>query len=379
MKTKRFALIPILISLVLCGCAVQKNQTVKIAVMGNPADFYPGYKEGIERAVEDLNGEYADSGCVVECEFYSDNGSYEEGASIIDALSEDKSVTAVIGTKDMDINKTAAHVFNEADKLFVVPYFLYDSVYENNHYATVFSMCNSAGTVGEILCSAASDTNAKRWAVCAAESEFERMEMNGFLKYSMAEGITVADCADMSMLVSQFDDIYKLWEILGVEGVVIFPGSNEGFDVLKNIKQRNPNIICAGDTAFDNSVMMENDSGLREVMTGFIMADGFAMRDETEEKRRLIVDMAEEYKHKTGNELDTWYIQAYNAVRMIADTAIQNKTFNCEDIARLLHENGYSGLCQDFKFNENGAQVTDIWKYNIFNENGYTDEHILGD
>lgn len=378
MKTKRFALILLLILSILSGCSDSSQmKTLKIAVMGNPAEFHSGCKEGIERAVKDLNEEYSNSGYTVEYEFYSHDGNYEDGAAIIDALSKDKSITAVIGAVDMDINKTAAHVFNKADKLFVVPYFLYDSVYEDNNYDMVLSMCHSAETVGKTLRGAIAATTAKRWAICAAKNEFKNMEMNSFLQNSADDGIVVVDCADISVVANNFDDTYKLWEILGVEGVVMFPDNDEGFDVLKNIKQKNPNIICAGDTTFDDSVMLDQDPRLQAVMTGFIMIDAFAMNDETEAETKIIDEIADEYMQQTGNKLDTWYIQAYNAVRMIADTSIQNNTVNSADIAKLLHENGYTGLCQEFNFDENGAQITDVLKYNVFDSDGYTDEYIL--
>lgn len=87
----------------------------------------------------------------------------------------------------MELNKTAAYVFDSAGKIFVVPFFVYDSLFDNNHYSTVFSMCNSGHTAGEILCRAAANTTAKRWAVCSADRKFERSEMNGFLQYAIME------------------------------------------------------------------------------------------------------------------------------------------------------------------------------------------------
>lgn len=377
MRRKYIALIIVICMSILSGCTGTADKTVKIAVMGNSEKFYPGYKEGIERAVEDLNNDYSDSGYNVECEFYSDNGSYEQGAAIVDSLAEDKSVTAVIGAVDMEINKTAAHVFNEEGKVFVVPYFLYDSVYSNNHYDTVFSMCNSGRNVGRILRLAAAQTTAKRWAVCSADGEFERSEMNGFLKYSVNDDISVVDCTDISVAENQFDEIYKKWEILGIEGIVIFPVDNDGFNILKKIKSRNPDIVCAGDTSFDDSALLDGNSELKKAMTGFIMAEEYSLRDGNDEEKSKLSELVNDYMAKTGKEFDIWYIQGYNAVRMIADTAIENKTCDSMKIAQLLHENGYKGLYQSLEFTEDGFLKTDIYKYQTFDENGYVHEHTL--
>lgn len=370
----------LLIGLLLSGCqGAPPAQGVKIAVLGDPTDFYPGYQAGVERAVRDLNEEYAADGYTVECDFYSDYGDYETGAAIIDSLAADPSVSAVIGGVDMDVNKTAAYTFNEARKPFVVPFFLYDSVYEDRWSYTLFSMCNSAKTVGESLRRAAETTSAKRWAICAAEGEFEREEMSSFLRFGTGDTITVVDCADMSMLVNRFDEVYRRWKLLGVEGVVLFPSDKEGFDVLKKIKARDPDMVCAGDSAFDNSSLLDDDPELLAAMTGFLIADEFALLPETDQELERLSDMVTEYTQSTGRDLDTWYIQGYNAVRMIADTAILNREFDPERIAGTLRQDGYRGLCQEFHFDEKGLQVTEVLSCNVIDADGYGEPYQLED
>ncbi len=362
--------------LALSGCNSNGTKIVKIAVMGNSNDFYPGYKEGVERAVEDLNKEYADSGYQVECSFYNGQN-YEDGAAVIDTVVSDASVTAVIGAIDMELNKTAAELCEQNSKLLVVPYFLYDSVYQDNRYDFIFSMCNSGEYVGHTLRHAAAASGKSRWAICAANRAFELEETNGFLQHDAADGIQVVDCVNMTATETNFDEIYKRWEILGVEGVMMFPENEEGFELLKKLKQKNPALICGGDTAFDNSTRLDEDEELQRAMTGFIMADEFILRDETNEEAIMIQEMAKEYFDKTGLVLDTWYIQGYNAVRMIGDTAIRAGTTNTMEIAQLLHKEGYSGFCQEFHFSETGAQILAGYQYTIFDESGYGHEYKL--
>ena len=360
---------------VLAGCGEVQSHTVKIAVMGNSADFYPGYKEGIERAVSDLNKEYADSGYNVECEFYENVGSYDEGSATVDAIAADKSLTAVIASTDMDINKTAAYVFDNDKKLFIVPYFIYDDVFEDNNYSMVFSLCDSAENVGETLKLAGEKTTAKRWAVCAADgSGFAQAEMKGFLQCETGSSMKVVDCVNMSALETNFDEIYKRWETLGVEGVIMFPEAGKGFDVLKKLKQRNPNLICGGDTAFDDSTLLLGDKELLRAMTGFIIVTEVVIDDITEEESNIFKNMKEEYTKNTGKEIDLWYIQGYNAVRIIADTAIKNDTVNPVEIAEFLHKDGYDGFIRDFSFDEKGAQKKQVYKYNILNADGIGEE-----
>lgn len=286
-------------------------------------------------------------------------------------LAADQSVTAVIGSVDMDLNKTAAYVFNEAKKVFIVPFFLYDSVYQDNHYDMVFSMCNSGENTGIILRCAAAQTKALRWAVCSADREFERSELNGFLQYRADDEISVVDCVSMSELEERFDDVYDRWQTLNVEGVVLLPVDEEGFDLLKKIKDRNPDMVCAGDTAFDDSTRITQDPELMAAMNGFIMADEFALDIGTESDAERYADLEEQYLQDTGRELDSWYIQGYNAVRMIADTAAESGTSDPVRIARALRENGYQGLLQNFRFEENGELAGDVLTYGVMDAQGY--------
>lgn len=362
-----------ILSCALSGCfGGSEGHTVKIAVMGNEDTFYPGYKEGIERAERDLNKEYADSGYTVECEFYSDSGSYEDGSALIDAAAADESIDAVIGSMDMDISKTAAYVFDNAEKLFIMPFFLYDDVYEDNNYEMVFSLCNSAQTVGEILKLASAETTAKRWAVCAGDGNFEQAEMRGFLQYGADNSIKTVDCVSMSALDANFDEIYSRWETLGVEGVIMFPKADEGFEILKKIKGRNPAMICGGDTAFDNSTLLNADNELLRAMNGFIIADEFTLTDPAQEDKDTIQGMIDEYAANTGGAFDTWYIQGYNAVRIIADTAIKNETVDSSKIAEILHKDGYKGLIENFSFDAKGRQETQEYKYSTIDDKGYS-------
>lgn len=358
----------------LCGCGARADARVlKIAVLGDPATFYPSYQEGILRAERDLNQEYAADGYQVVCEFYndSDNYTYEETTAIVDALAADPAVTAVIGPIDMEIGRTAAHMLDAAGKLFVSPNFLYDDVYEN-HYHTVFSLCYSAQTVGATLKLAASVVApGRRWAVAAPGTPFEQDEIHGFLHQETAEAVTVVDCVSISDLQVDFQRVYRRWEALGVEGVVLFPAAGEGFELLKALKRENPDLLCGGDTAFDNTDLLEKDPELTQAMDGFILVSEFAMHEATPEEEERVTALKDDYLQETGLVMDDWYLQGYNAVRAIADTAVRNQTTDPLQIAQCLHADGYHGLTQDFAFDADGRQKVRNYQFGVLDQEGW--------
>ena len=75
-------------------------------------------------------------------------------------------------------------------------------------------------------------------------------------------------------------------------------------------------------TAFDDSDRISRDEELRAAMNGFIMADEFILDIVSDDDIGCYEELAEQYLEDTGQEFDSWYIQGYNAVRMIADTAV---------------------------------------------------------
>lgn len=380
MKKKIVVILALLVISILCAsCEPFNDKTVKIAIIGDKENFYPDYETGIIRAIEDLNNEYADTGFSFEYTIYDDNSSYEKGAQIIDELADDDTVTAVVGSRDMDINKTAAYVLSERNRLFVVPYALYDSVYENNNYKTVFSLASSGNKLGTCLAVAAvKETNAKRWAVCAADDEFSMSKMRGFLQSEKLSGINIVDCSDIVTLMSDFDNEINRLKLLGTEGIVIFPGnaytSGELFDLIKAIRREAPDMVCMGDNGFDDSAKILADPELMEAMSGFILANEFLKINDDPEEVAKFDKMRADFAEEHGAKFDLWHMHAYNMIRMIGDTVVRNNTTDGKKIAEILHNEGYDGLCQKFIFNEKGSQILDTIQYFVMKDDGTTRE-----
>lgn len=74
----------------------------------------------------------------------------------------------------------------------------HDSVFDNNHYTMVFSMCNSGYEVASRCAMLRVGRRQKRWAVCSADREFERTELRGFIDAERGGDIDVVDCVNIS-------------------------------------------------------------------------------------------------------------------------------------------------------------------------------------
>lgn len=358
----------LIVSLSCVSCARVENKTVKIAVMGNKQDFYPDYEEGILQAVEDMNNEYADTGYTVECEFYDPEGGTREALSTIKNLARDESVTAVIASRDIEAFKSAAYTLNQAQKIYISPYRLYDSVFEDNKYNTVFSISYSTETVGEILRRAAPITGAKRWIILSDGNEYITAAIKGFLKNIPNDGIEIIDINNIPAVEEFFDHKLETWDLLGVQGVVILSDKRR-FDFVKRIREARPDMKIMGNETLDDSEFIAGDPELMKFMNGVVFNVGVIFETNPSD---IQLEEYEEYRkrfsEKHGRKNDTWYVQAYNMIRMIGDTAVKNNTTDSVKIAQLLHQNGYSGIRQNFSFSDNGTLANTDYQFAVMKE-----------
>lgn len=371
---KKLLYICILLAFALCGCSESENKEIKLAVLGDIETFYPDYKKGIEFACEKMNEEYSGTGYTVSVEFYDDDDEYEKCIRYADELSKDNSVTAIISPIDNENSATVAKLCDTNEKLYISPFFQPNTLFDDNNYQTAFSLANSAENVGKTLRIAASENGAKRIAVCTTDSPFELEETQNFIQ-SANDDIEIADIVNYTYLKNNFDNICNRWDTLSVDSVAFFITDNTGFEIVKKLKQHNPELILIGDTSFDNSELITKDEELLRAMTGFIYSDEFFIESEkvsTDEENEFYNEL-----YSTGDITDTWFIQGYNTARIVGDTAVKNNTVSPLKIADGLHKDGYSGFLNDFYFEDNGLQKIPAQNYIIYNSEGYGIEYYI--
>ncbi len=341
---------------------------VKIAVMGNKDSFYPEFELGIEQAVEDLNREYRDTGFSFIYEIYDDNNSFETGASIIDRLDKDDSVTAVIAPNNKELHRLAAYVFDNK-KLFLSPYSLYDSIYTVNYYNTVFSLTYSKKKIGMIMRGAAATTPATRWVACIDDSELSMAELHGFIGKSPDDNISLVDCVSFDSITEDMDLHFNRWNILGVDGIMLL-SEKERFDEFKLIKKQFPDAQFILNQAFDNSERIENDNELMSLMANAIQSVDYTSYPRSEEDTIKFKALKDTFQEKHGMTFDLWYLHAYNMISMIGDTAVCAGNTDPIRISEMLHADGYDGVCEHYRFNENGIRIDHMADYSIYSDRG---------
>ena len=207
------------------GCAApvsggaDEDKTIKIAVMDTQYVFSAdeSYTNGINMAIEDLNALYGDEGYTISYEFYNDDSKFQQGMEVINAISSDPEITAVVGTSSLNILDVAADVLNSAGKLLITYYSARDDLFENG-YTMVFRNCFGENDLATGIAEyAASRPDMRRIAIYHSDTDYERKMAQAFLGGVEGTDTQVVDVAITTPLETELEEILARWETLDVD------------------------------------------------------------------------------------------------------------------------------------------------------------------
>lgn len=344
-----------IISILLClalvsGCANTNNKneatndTIKIAVFENSGPQQECFRKGIERAYNDVKEEYKNSGYTIECDFYGSTETYGNVADITAELVKDPTLTAIIGSDVVVVCEYQAVAAQKNEKILVVPSWIDDRIMtaEND---MMFSVTNSNDDMAAAIKRVADELPVKNWAVCASENIICTSEAQYFRKKDVKN---VLDYCDIDDLGIYYDSVKERWESLGIDGIVLLSFDDEGYEYLYKLKEDMPDLYVVADYGMEVPMDCE---GYESVLKNLYITSGFYIDKEDKD-----ITAKNDFAAK-------WEIHGYNTFRMLADTAVKNKTTDPKQIAAILHTDGYKGIGETFEFEKNGLPITKKYSF----------------
>lgn len=366
-KTEMKKLIAVLLALILVsgmtGCqnvSTDNNKTIYIPVLGDAEWLHDdgAFYSGVQLAVEDCAKEYSSLGYNIKTSIIDDKASYDDGVAMAVKLGDDPQVTAVLNVQNFDVSKTTADILSSRNKVVLLPYGAYDELCTKS-YKNVFCNIPSFADIGKAMALYAVKMGYRRIAVyhngtSSQEELITAFELN--LKNTKSKIIDyVPDISSQS----NFDNIYKRWEALSFDSVIIAQyGLERAYEVLGLIRGRDSKIPIIGEPIFNRANYLsthKKDAENIVVPSTLIINSGDKLNK-----------FMKHYKEKYGKEADIWSVQGYDSVRLIVDTAVKNGTVSSEKIAKALHgEKGYEGIQGKISFDSGGALKVDAKKINM--------------
>ncbi len=308
------------------------------------------FLNGAQLGADEFNKEYKEKGISVTIEVIDDQALYETGVEKATEVAEDAAVTAIFNLQNFDVSETSAGILSEHKKLTVFPYGAYDSLFnQDNPY--VFCPVPAFKDLGLAMADYGVKQGYKRFAIYHNGIKSQEELVTAFELALMDTDAKVVDYVPSIASQNQFNDIYKRWQTLGVDCVVISQyGLERAFEVLSMLRDSDTHIAVLGEPIFNRANALDI---YKDIAEGMAVPSTLVIN----ESNRLTV-LEEQYKEKFHKEADIWAVQGYDMVRMIADTAASLNTDNPEVIAKALHEEkGYQGVGRTICFDKGGALI----------------------
>jgi len=323
---------------------------LSIAVMGSKQvyDYDTSFLNGVELAINDFNQQYAGKGFSAKYDIYDDEYDFEKGVVIAKKLSSDSDITAVIGSHSFNILDASVEFFEDSKKILIAANGMMDKSIVDKKYKFVFRNTFGETEMGASMADHAAKIGADRIAIYHSNTEYENNMGMAFSKRALENGLKVLD--DVSEIGSQKDfvNIFKRWEAIGVNCVMISQESiADAFLLAQRIRTKSDKIKIYGDFSFDaEEKLMEN----REYVEGIIIPTLVPVS-----QSETLENFNSRYKEIYGSEPTWWAAHAYDSVRMVLDTAVKVNSNVPEKIAEGLHsKTGYQGITGKIMFDDNG-------------------------
>lgn len=352
MKKVFSILLAVILSMVLftgCGAStwnpLKQGKELNIAFLGSNKSFEErqDFIAGVDLAIK----EQAEKGVNVKYKLFNDDDNYDTGVTNAKQIVNDETYTMAFTFQSFEIVDTISALFDEAKK----PLFVIDGCYDKtmkSGYNYVMDMTVSAEDAGNALGKYAIDHKYKWVAVAHSNSDYSLDFQEGFYDAVSGSGVTnVVDLVSGPNKASEFDDVILRWQVLGVQAVVVsFDDMDWAVELVKMIKQKDPNMVILGDQYFNNLSYMD-DYG--QYLEGMVMPSSYPI-DSNSELQKFYDKYESQVQYL---DITSITAQGYDLTNMIVKK-LDNANTSEEFVKEMLNENGYDGVT-GIKFKQNGS------------------------
>lgn len=366
-NTVTAALITSLTISALFGATVQASDgdTWKIAVMapltGDAAQYGITYQNSLDILVEKINSEGGINGKEVELTYYDDKKDTKEALNIANMIVADGDYIAVVGSQTSSCSMAAAPVFQEEGIPMISPQASNPQFTEIGDY--IFSVQVSSAYEADLTADLMYNTygiektaiiySNDDWGL-GVDTEFSSAFESYGGEITANETFITGQTKDFSPLLSKMKESNP-------EAVLLISLYSEGAQILQQMK----NLDFETEVFSMNTLYKQEFLDLaKDNADGIKMLNPFELNNTSEEYLYL----KEQYENKTGNQVDTYVTQSYDALNLVLK-AIESTDGNQEEmkdwIASVKDYEGVSGI---FSFNEIRVPLRTEYVFTI--ENG---------
>ena len=306
-----------------------------------------GFVNGANMAIEEINSNKGVQGRLLEAKVMDEKLSFREGMLSAQEIASQKDVAAIIGHWEPYISLPAAKIYNDSGLLFLSPAVSSDEL-TTQGYDYVFRNTLSDYEMGSQMAEYISNQGLKRAVIFYEDDDYGKAVAKAFeSNFIESDGEIVDRVTDFSNEL-EFEKAYEKWLALDYDAVFIVDSMPHAGVFLKRLRKVDQEVPIF---AADGLDLKDLPTLLGEVGEGMFVATTYNNQD----SRRASKQFRETYEEKFGIKPDTWAVQGYDSIKLIAYAIDQAQGTDPIKLASTLHNTkNWNGVIGTISFDKDG-------------------------
>lgn len=312
------------------AAALESAGEIKIAAVWPYSSRRTYFWEGIQLALEEINGRGGVLGRRLRVIQADDQSSVTEGMAVAQTLAEDPTLLAVIGHRNSFIALPASEVYDRAGLIYIAPSATSPTLTQRG-YTRLFRTIPSDTSIGQQMAVFVSQAGHRRVAIAYTDDAYGRGLAAAFEDAAEARGVRIID------RVAHFGDLSDVrrtlakWQAFGYDALFVAATSPQLADIVRLVREGGSDVPLYGGDSFDSVQLLEVAGRFAE---GVVFASVFDVEDRNPEVRRFV----ETFTARFGFNPDTWAAQGYDAIYLLVDAITRAGTVSREAVAAALRD-----------------------------------------
>jgi branched-chain amino acid transport system substrate-binding protein len=358
--------LPLVLAGLVCACArkpppseerarlAQGSGEVTVAVVF-PWQRIPNmrYGQGLQMAVDEVNGSGGINGRPLRLRKYDDQGSLDEGELIAQQIAADPTVMAVIGHLQSYVTGPAAAIYEAAGLLMIAP-MATDPALTSNGYRRVFRATYTDVDTGQRIADVLALRH-RRVAICYVRNMYGRGLANAFERRANELGMVVADRQSYdpgeNVTGRSFSAMIEDWKTLELDAIFLAGEVPPAALFIAAARRQGLTVPVIGGDALSTADLLTIAGEAAEgvVVTSFFHPD---------EPRPKVQEFRRKFEGRHRVKPDSAAAIGYDVIHVLAGAMRRAHSVQPDRVARALRgPPAHEGVTGRFEFNDEGAVV----------------------
>ncbi|MDD3705543.1 MAG: ABC transporter substrate-binding protein [Clostridiaceae bacterium] len=309
-----------------------------------------GFINGVEMAVDEINSEGGVAGQLLEVRLEDEKPSFNESMTIAQNFTLQKDIVAVVGYWEPYITIPAAKIYNDAGLIMLSPA-VSNNILTKKGYKYVFRNTLSDNEMGKQISAYIRTKGYERAVVFYEDNDYGRGVAKSFENTFIETGAEIVDRATAFSNEIEFKKAYDKWTALDFDVVFMVDSLPSAAIFLNQLRSADKDIpVYAADAIdLDNLPLTLGEAG-----EGLYVATTFNINQDRAETQKFI----EAYRKKYGLEPDTWAVQGYDSIKLLAHAIGQAKSTDPDKLADVIHNiRNWNGVIGNISFDAEGNMI----------------------